>query len=188
MKIGSSHEVRQKDRLIFDPFAMTITLVAKALNRQCLPLAARTFQPRYDSLTQGESMAGFEGIITQLENQKAAIDKALTALRNIGGIAPTPVAEVLTAPTAAKGRMTPEGKERLVAALKKRWAAKKRAARKAPPVKAAPVAVTAPAVTEKRKPNFTPEGRKRLADAMKKRWAVKRAASVVKKSGGKKAA
>jgi hypothetical protein len=129
---------------------------------------------------------GFEGIITQLENQKAAIENALAALRAVDGTGATAKAEPTAAAT-RKGGMTPEGKERLVASLKKRWAAKKRAARKVAPVEAAPVAVTAPAVAAKRKATFTPEGRKRLAEAMKKRWAVKRAASAVKKSPKKAA-
>lgn len=88
--------------------------------------------------------------------------------------------------------MTAEGKARLVAALKRRWAAKKRAAKKATavaPVEVAPAFATTPAATPvKRKPRFTPEGRKRLAEAMKRRWAVKRAGSAVKKAGRKKTA
>jgi hypothetical protein len=121
----------------------------------------------------------------------AAIDKALAALHGIEGITgPEAAAEAEpSAPAKRKGGMTPEGKLRLVAALKKRWAAKKRAAKKAAaaPAETAPAAAAAetPAL---RKPNFTPEGRQRLAEAMKRRWAVKRAASAVKKRGRKKAA
>jgi hypothetical protein len=129
-------------------------------------------------------MAGFDGIITQLRQQRSAIDKALEALRIVDGTAP---AETTTAeaPATRKGGMTPEGKARLVAALKKRWAAKKRAAKKAASL--APVAAATPATPAKNKPRFTPEGRKRLAEAMKRRWAVKRAAAK-KQARAKKAA
>jgi hypothetical protein len=115
-------------------------------------------------------------IIAQLENQKTAIEKALAALRYVDGTAaeePT-----VSTPATRKGGMSPEGKKRLIKALKKRWAAKKAAAQAAE----APVTVA----ETPRKPNFTPEGRKKLAEAMKRRWAVKRAASAVKKTATKK--
>jgi hypothetical protein len=111
------------------------------------------------------------GIITQLEQQKAAIERALAALHSLDGDAPAQA----PAPAKRKGGMTPAGKRRLIAALKKRWAAKKRAAKKA-------AAAAAPAKPAPRKVRFTPEGRKRLAEAMKRRWAAKRAASASKKT------
>ena len=82
---------------------------------------------------------GLDSIITQLELQKAAIDRALAALREVDGTeSPAPVAAAVpSAPAVRNGGMSPEGKERLIAALKKRWAAKK-AAKK-------PSVVTAPA-------------------------------------------
>jgi hypothetical protein len=73
--------------------------------------------------------------------------------------------------------MSPEGKARLVAALKKRWAAKK-AAQETPAAKASPVKAS-------RKGGMTAEGRKRLAEAMKRRWAVKRTAAQAKKGPGR---
>ena len=134
-------------------------------------------------------MSGFEGVIAQLEQQKAAIDKALAALRDVdgaGGSAATPASE---APATRKGGMTPEGKARLVAALKKRWAAKKRAAKKASsetaPVKSA--AVAAPTAAKRKGGGMTEEGRKRLAAAMRKRWAVAKAAGTMPAKAGKKA-
>jgi hypothetical protein len=128
-------------------------------------------------------MDGITIVIAQLERQKAAIDNALAALRGIDGSAP-PASDATSEPVSAsrKGGMTPEGKRRLVKALKKRWAAKKAAAAQETPV-VAPVKAT-------RKGGMTEEGRKRLAEAMKRRWAVKRAGSAVKKRAGgpKKAA
>jgi len=110
---------------------------------------------------------GLDGIIKQLERQKKVIERAVAALRDVEG---TP------APATRKGGMTPAGRRRLSAALKKRWAAK-RAAEGAP--------AASPAKAERRKARLTPEGRKRLAESMKRRWAVKRAASAVKKTARK---
>jgi hypothetical protein len=118
---------------------------------------------------------GLNGIITQLEQQISAMDRALAALHDVAGIPAT--APSTSAPATRKGGMTPAGRTRLIAALKKRWAAKK-AAEGAP-------ASQKPA---RRKVRFTPEGRKRLAEAMRRRWAVKRAASAVKKPNRRKAA
>ncbi len=115
---------------------------------------------------------GIAGVISQLERQRAAIDKALAALRDVESDAPASV-PTATEPAKRKGGMTPEGKKRLIKALKKRWAAKKAAA---------VVLAEAPAKAV-RKGGMTLEGRKRLALAMKRRWAVKRAAAAVKKGG-----
>jgi hypothetical protein len=159
-------------------------------------------------------MAGFANVITQLEQQKAAIVKALAALRDVEGseIAEIPTAETQgpSKPATRQGGMTPEGKARLVAALKKRWAANKRASKKAeaPVEDVSPASSTEPAPNKRSeaqkkrwaaknasgeseaapaKGGMTEDGRKRLAEAMKKRWAVKRAASAVKKRGKKAA-
>jgi hypothetical protein len=118
---------------------------------------------------------GFSSIITQLEQQKAAIDKALAALHGLDGAIPAHAG----ASAARKHHgMSPEGKRRLVAALKRRWAAKRAAAGVVAPV----------AKPAKSKGGMTPAGRKRLADAMRKRWAAKRTAAQAKKSARKKAA
>lgn len=118
------------------------------------------------------------GIITQLERQKTAIEQALSALRNIDGIAETAPAPTSTGPAKRKGGMTPAGRRRLSEALKKRWAAKKAAA-------SSPAAI--PRKPVRRKVRFTPEGRRRLAEAMRRRWAVKRTAAQAKKRGRKAA-
>jgi hypothetical protein len=126
---------------------------------------------------------GLQSIIAQLEYQKTAIEKALAALSSIEDGAP---AQAPSQTVPRKGGMSPEGKRRLIAALKRRWAAKKRAAKKAA---AASVPGLAPTIPDKRKRGgVTPEGRQKLADAMRRRWAVKRAASAVKKAGRKRAA
>ena len=120
---------------------------------------------------------GLTSIIAQLERQKAGIERALAALREAEGAATSD--EAASAAATRKGGMTPEGKKRLIKALKKRWAARKAAAQEASGDAASK---ETPA---RRKSNVTPEGRKRLAEAMKRRWAVKRAAASVKKRAGR---
>lgn len=116
-------------------------------------------------------------IIQQLERQKTAIERALTALREVEGIEAAGPASSSSGPAERKGGMTPEGRKRLSAALKKRWAAAKKAAK-----------ATAGPQTAARKGGMTPEGRQRLAEAMKRRWAVKRAGSAIKKQIARKKA
>ena len=130
--------------------------------------------------SKGELMTGFKSIISQLEQQRAAIDKALAALREVEGESAVSVPAATASPTANNRRSE---------AQKARWAKKKRAAKKAAPAKPAPVeaAIATTPAKAARKGGMTEEGRKRLADAMKKRRAVKRAGSAVKK-GRKKAA
>jgi hypothetical protein len=133
-----------------------------------------------------ELTGGFHGIVVRLEQQRDAIDRALSALRDVeDAAAPSaPAAPVSAGPVEQrpakkkrKGRLSPEGRARLIAALKKRWAAKKAA-------EAAPVPTPAKAV--RREVRITPEGRQKLAEAMRRRWAVKRAASAVKKTARKR--
>ena len=120
---------------------------------------------------------GIKDVVARLEKQKTAIDQALEALRGIdvvdGHKPGVEVAETVTSGgPKRRGGMTPEGRKRLSAALRKRWAAKKAA-------EGAAARVTAEApVTKKRA--FSAATRKRMAEAMRKRWAVKRAGSAVK--------
>jgi hypothetical protein len=132
---------------------------------------------------RGKPMAkGLDDIVAQLEQQAAAIERALAALREVEGTpAPATAAKSSAGPTKRTGGMTPAGRKRLSAALRKRWAAKREA-------QGTSTSSVAPRKAAARKVRITPEGRKRLADAMKRRWAVKRAASAVKSSGTKKRA
>jgi hypothetical protein len=107
-------------------------------------------------------MNGFDGIIKQLEAQKTAIDRALQALREVGGELPG-----TSLPPAATAN------DKRSAAQKARWAAK-RAAQASPS--------DSPAKT---KGGMTPEGRQKLAEAMKQRWAVKRAGAQAKRRPGR---
>ena len=113
-------------------------------------------------------MNGIDNIIAQLEEQKAAIERALDALRDFddtGSI--TSTKSTGRAASARKGGMTPEGRRRLALAMKKRWAAKRTGAQ-------------AKKATAK-KTGLSAAGRRKLAEAMKRRWAAKRSASQAKK-------
>ena len=66
-------------------------------------------------------------IISQLEHQKAAIERAISALREIEG--PSQIG-ASTAPkfpgnASQKRHISPEGRKRIAEALRRRWAAKK---------------------------------------------------------------
>ena len=84
-------------------------------------------------------LGNFTDIISRLENQKATIDKALSALREFDGDTPaapeTPKrgrpAKAVEIPVVKKRTMSEEGRKRIAAAVKKRWAAVRKAAKKA---------------------------------------------------------
>jgi hypothetical protein len=136
----------------------------------------------------------FAYALSRLEQRKAELDAQIDSINRQLGRELTPGAgghsspdEAVAAPAARKQRrksrrkstMSAEGKARIAAAQRKRWAAKK-AAEGAPGASAQKAAP--------RKARFTPEVRKRLAEAMKRRWAAKRAASAAKKATPDKAA
>jgi hypothetical protein len=106
---------------------------------------------------------GFTGIIDQLERQKAAIERALTALREID--APATAAPPASFPVARKVGRPPSARNRRSEGQKKRWAAKKAAEAAPAPVPAKPVR------------RISAEGMKRIIAATKKRWRLQKAAA-----------
>jgi hypothetical protein len=115
-----------------------------------------------------------ENVISQLETQRSAIDRAISALREVAG--KSPLAQV-TSPSSngqpRKRHLSPEGRRRIIAATKKRSAAKR----------ANGEGTASKRTAAPRRPGvMSPEGRKRLARAMKKRWAA------AKKAGKKQLA
>jgi hypothetical protein len=65
-------------------------------------------------------------IISQLEHQKAAIERAISALREIEG--PSQIgASTASGKTSQKRHISPEGRKRIAEALRRRWAAKRAA-------------------------------------------------------------
>jgi len=67
-------------------------------------------------------------IIRQLEQQQAAIQRALSALREIGGGGTVATTKAVTKSTGPrKRRLSPEGRKRIAEAARRRWAAKRAA-------------------------------------------------------------
>ena len=94
-----------------------------------------------------------------------------------------PAKPAKAAKAAKKGKMTPEGKARIGAAAKARWAAA-RAAKTAPVTAADKPVASKPAspkpVAANKKGGISPEGRAKLAAAAKARWAKVRAGKASK--------
>jgi hypothetical protein len=105
-----------------------------------------------------------ENVISQLEEQRSAIDRAISVLREVNdsSAAPTGVHPRVQGKT-GKRRLSPEGRRRIIEATKKRWAAKRLADAGT---------ATKPAAVSSRRSRLSTAGRKRLALAMKKRWAA----------------
>ena len=115
-------------------------------------------------------MNNVENLISQLENQRSAIDRALMALREATGSSPSARAESLNGNgRRRKRRLSPEGRKRIIEATKKRWAA----------VRAKGTATLSKS-TAARRGVMSPQGRKRLALAMKKRWVAAKKAGQTK--------
>ena len=107
---------------------------------------------------------------------KGGISVEVVEIASSPTIAKTPVAvaPVKTAkPAKAKRTMSAEGRARISAATKARWAAR-RAGKAAKAVVAPKAGKPAKA---KKKSGLTPEGRAKLAANMKARWAARRAAN-----------
>jgi len=105
-----------------------------------------------------------DNVISRLEKQRSAIDRALLALREISGPS-TANAQPVSQSTSRKRRLSPEGRRRIIEATKRRWAAKKTGG-----TGTAPKSAAAPSRSHRGK--LSDDGRKRLALAMKKRWAT----------------
>jgi hypothetical protein len=71
-------------------------------------------------------MNAIANVIAQLEEQNAAIERALEALQDFAGTGSiTPAKSTGKAGPARKGAMTSEGRRRLALAMERRWAAKR---------------------------------------------------------------
>src|SRR5712692_6381177 len=110
-------------------------------------------------------MNDVESVISQLERQRSAIDRAIFALWEISGSPATgPDGHGFTRSKRKKRHLSQEGRRRIIEATKRRWAAKRTAQAGVPKRAAAP--------SRSRRGKLSDEGRKRLALAMKKRWAA----------------
>ncbi len=121
-------------------------------------------------------MSDIDSVIAQLERQRAAIDRALSALREISSGKGSAVSTPAEGKPVNKGRLTPAGRKRIAEATKRRWA-EKRAAEAA--------GKDSQKAVKTARGHITPAGRKRLADAMRRRWAAKRASQAAPRSRAK---
>jgi hypothetical protein len=126
---------------------------------------------------------GFPGIIDQLERQKAAIERALAALREVDpsvAARAEHAAATSEAPTRKRRKRSAAVRRKMALAQKARWAKAKGATE--PPAAAAPQ-------PPKPKRKISAEGMKRIIAATKKRWRLQKAAakSATAKSVGKRA-
>ena len=114
-------------------------------------------------------MNDIAAVISQLETQREAIQRALEALRSISGSSSLSSGAKGAAPRGRtrKRRLSPEGRARIIAATKKRWAAQRAAQGRN--------AKAGTANTGKRKRRkLSAEARKKIAEAQRKRWAEQR--------------
>ena len=108
-------------------------------------------------------MNNVENVISELERQRSAIDRALSALREVAG--KSPLVQVTTPSSNGQPRkrhLSPEGRRRIIEATKRRWAEKR----------ANGAGTASKRTATPRRGAMSPAGRKRLALAMKKRWAA----------------
>jgi hypothetical protein len=108
----------------------------------------------------------FTGIIDRLERQKAAIDRALAALREVDSAAVAPKVEPAAtpdAPTRKRRKFSAAARRKMALAQKSRWAKIK-----------GEIATPAPPKPQRR---ISPEGMKRIIAATKKRWRLQKAAA-----------
>jgi hypothetical protein len=115
---------------------------------------------------------GFASMITQLEQRKAAIDRALAALREVDGItapgttAPTAKTAAPEVPAQKRRNLSAAARKRMKEAQQLRWSktrSESQSAAQATPEASGP------------KRRISPEGMKRIIAATKRRWALKRA-------------
>jgi len=117
---------------------------------------------------------GLSGIIQHLERQKTAIERALTALRQIEGIAiPAAAVEVKSpataeAPTLKRRKRSAASRRKMALAQKARWAKIKGE-------------IEPPSAHMPESPNpkrrISAEGMKKIIAATKKRWRLQKAAA-----------
>jgi hypothetical protein len=83
-------------------------------------------------------------IISELERQRVAIERAISALRDVSvpaaatAQAPTSATKKTAAPAKKKRQLSPEGRQRIIDATKRRWAAKRAEGQKTTAKKSSP--------------------------------------------------
>jgi hypothetical protein len=112
-------------------------------------------------------LASIDHEIAKLQGARAFLSGA-TSTQNVKSPGRPKKVAVSVSKPAKKRKLSPEGRKRIVEALKRRWATKNKAAGAAVPATSKPAKKT-------KKRQISPQGRKRIAEAVKKRWAVQKA-------------
>ena len=112
-------------------------------------------------------MSDIAAVISQLETQREAIQRALEALRGISGSSSLSSAKGKAPRSRSRKRhLSPEGRARIIAATKKRWAAQKAAQGRN--------AKAGTATVKRKRRKLSAEARKKMGDAQRKRWAARK--------------
>jgi hypothetical protein len=137
-----------------------------------------------------------ESIISAIDAEIATLQQARSLLvGDVSNMTIRKATKVSGKPT--KHVMSPETRERIAGALRKRWAATKKANAVTPPKSTKKATKETSPVTAKKaapktaaKRTMSPESRERIADAQRKRWAAAKRATkkTVKNASPKKAA
>jgi hypothetical protein len=129
----------------------------------------------------GGSLKDIESIISELEQQRSAIDRAILALREVTGTRPPGAATASPPREAVAGKkrtITPAGRKKIAEAMRRRWAEKRglgQGSNAIQPSQAGQQRDTAKKRPAKKR-RLSAEGRKRIIEATKRRWAAKRVA------------
>jgi hypothetical protein len=115
--------------------------------------------------------------IAELERQKEVIDRALSALRGLGDPNHRKHATNSSGPVdRGKPRLSPEGRARIAAAAKKRWAQQRVAQNGASAKNSDPLKKAVPTKKTKKRV-LSAEARKKMSLAAKRRWATRKKAA-----------
>lgn len=119
-------------------------------------------------------LASIDHEITQLQQARALLSGGTPQTGKKKAGRPKKVAATVVPaaakPAKKKRNLSPQGRKRIVEAMKRRWAAKKRAG-----VAVVPAVKTLAKKAKTR--HISPEARKRISEAAKQRWAAKKAAA-----------
>ena len=120
-------------------------------------------------VTQKEKLLDIQIIVAELRSERDRIEQVIGLLEQ-----DTPIKARVGRPPGSStptkprpGGLTPAGRRKLSAAMKKRWAQKRSASS---PAKAAALS----GATLRKRGGLTAAGRRKLSEAMKKRWAEKK--------------
>jgi len=113
-----------------------------------------------------EILLDIQIIVAELKSERDRIEQVIGLLEQ-NTIIKTRVGRLQASGPAKprRGGITPAGRRKLSAAMKKRWAQKRSSTNSSP--------IMAAARTPRKRGGLTATGRKKLSEAMKKRWAEK---------------